>query len=67
MPSLASVFVIICFLNSYEIINYLIVLFIIQLISDNFIYREKNNRYIFYLLRTPLTLVIILSLILIQL
>ena len=67
MPSFSSVLIIIMFLNSYEIINYLIVLFIIQLISDGYIYRKKNNRFVFYKLRIPLTLIIIFSLIFTQL
>ena len=66
MPSFASVLMIIMFLYSYEVINYLIILFIIQLILDNFIYKEKNDRPIFYRLRTPLTLIVIVCLILIQ-
>ena len=67
MPSLASVLMIIMFLYSYEVINYLIILFIIQLILDNFIYEEKNDRPIFYKLRLPLTITILVCLILIQL
>ena len=67
MPSLSSVLIIIMFLNSYETINYLIVLFIIQLITDGYIYRKRNNRFVFYKLRIPLTLIIIFSLIFIQL
>ena len=67
MPSLFSVIILIMFLNSYEVINYLIFLFIIQLIVDSFIYREKNNRFVFFQLRIPLTLTIIISLIFIQL
>ena len=67
MPSLFSVLILIMFLNSYEVINYLIFLFIIQLTVDSFIYREKNNRFIFFQLRIPLTLFIIISLIFIQL
>ena len=67
MPSLASVLIIIIFLYSYEVINYLIILFIIQLILDNFIYREKNDRPVFYKLRIPLTFTILVCLILIQL
>ena len=67
MPSLASVLIIVMFLYSYEVINYLIILFIFQLILDNFIYTEKNDRPIFYRLRTPLTFIVILCLILIQL
>ena len=66
MPSLASVLIILMFLYSYEVINYLIILFIIQLILDNFIYIEQNSRYVFYQLRIPLTFIVILYLILIQ-
>jgi hypothetical protein len=67
MPSFASVLIIIMFLYSYEVINYLIILFIIQLIMDGFIYNEKNDRIVFYQLRTPLTFFILFSLIFIQL
>ena len=67
MPSLASVSIIVMFLYSYEVINYLIILFIVQLILDNFIYREKNDRPIFYKLRIPLTFTILVCLMLIQL
>ena len=66
IPSLASVLIILMFLYSYEVINYLIILFIIQLILDNFIYIEQNSRYVFYQLRIPLTFIVILYLILIQ-
>jgi hypothetical protein len=66
-PSFASVLIIILFLNSYEVINYLIILFIIQLIADSFIYKEKNYRYVFLQLRIPLTLIILLCLVFIQL
>ena len=66
IPSLVSVLIILMFLYSYEVINYLIILFIIQLIFDNFIYIEQNSRIIFYQLRIPLTLIVILYLILIQ-
>jgi hypothetical protein len=67
MPSLASVLIIIMFLNSYEVINYLIILFVIQLIVDSFIYKEKNKWVIIFQLRIPLTLIILLCLIFIQL
>ena len=67
MPSFASILIIVMFLYSYDVINYLIILFIAQLILDNFIYREKNDRLIFYRLRIPLTFIVILCLILIQL
>ena len=66
IPSLVSVLIILMFLYSYEVINYLIILFIIQLIFDNFIYIEQKSRIIFYKLRIPLTFIVILYLILIQ-
>ena len=67
MPSFASVLILIMFLYSFEVMNYLIILFVIQLILDSLIYREKNNRIIFYQLRLPLTLTIVCFLIFIQL
>ena len=66
MPSLASVLIIIMFLYSYEVINYLIIFFIIQLMLDNYIYIEKNSRIVFYKLRIPLTAFILFYLIFIQ-
>ena len=66
IPSLVSVLIILMFLYSYEVINYLIILFIIQLIFDNFVYIEQSSRIIFYQLRMPLTFVVIFYLILIQ-
>ena len=66
IPSLISVLMILMFLYSYKVINSLIILFIIQLILDNFIYMEKNSRVIFYKLRIPLTLIVIFYLILNQ-
>ena len=66
IPSLVSVLIILMFLYSYEVINYLIFLFIIQLIFDNFIYIQKKSRIIFYQLRIPLTFIVIFFLILIQ-
>ncbi len=66
IPSVVSVLIILMFLYSYEVINYLIILFITQLIFDNFIYIEQNSRIIFYQLRIPLTFIVILYLILIQ-
>ena len=67
IPSLASVLIILMFLYSYKVINYLIILFIIQLLLDNFIYIKINSRVIFYQLRVPLTLIILIYLIFIQL
>tara|TARA_Y100001970_G_scaffold283604_1_gene399206 strand:+ start:29088 stop:29474 length:387 start_codon:yes stop_codon:yes gene_type:complete len=67
LPSLISVLVILIYLNSYEVIWIIAILFILQLINDNFIYVEKLEKKIFNNLRVPLTLLIVLSLIVIQL
>ena len=67
IPSLASFILIIMFLYSYHVINYLIVCLTIQLLFDKFNYKEKNDRVVFYKLRIPLTLIICLSLIFIEL
>ncbi len=67
IPSLLSVFVILLFLYSYEVFLLLIFFFIFQLIFDNFIYKEKIMRITYFSLRVPLTCIIVLSLIFIQL
>tara|TARA_B100000965_G_scaffold132996_1_gene110830 strand:+ start:108 stop:521 length:414 start_codon:yes stop_codon:yes gene_type:complete len=61
-PSLISVFIIIMFLFSYEVEIYLIASLIFQLVLDNFNYKEEKDRMIYYMLRTPLTLFIVLFL-----
>ncbi len=61
-PSLISVFIIIMFLFSYEVKIYLIASLIFQLVLDNFNYKEEKDRMIYYMLRTPLTLFIVLFL-----
>ena len=61
-PSLTSVFIIILFLFSYEVIPYLISFLIFQLALDNFNYKEKKDRVVYYQLRIPLTLFIVLFL-----
>lgn len=67
IPSLASFILIIMFLYSYHVIIYLIVFLTIQLFFDKFNYKEKNDRVVFYKLRIPLTSIICLSLIFIEL
>ena len=66
MPSFASVLIIIMFFYSYEVINYLIILFIIQLILDNLIYIEQSSRVVFYKLRIPLTFIVVFYLMFMQ-
>ena len=61
-PSLTSVFLIVMFLFTYEVIFYLITFLFFQLVLDNFKYKEKRDRIIYYQLRIPLTFSIILFL-----
>ncbi len=61
-PSLVSVFLIVMFLFSYKVIFYLITFLIFQLVLDNFNYKEKRERIVYYQLRIPLTFSIILFL-----
>ena len=44
------------FLYSCEVFNYLIVLFVIQLMLDKFNYKEKLEKNIYFYLRFPLTI-----------
>ena len=67
MPSLMTVFIILLFLYSYEVLFLIIIFYLIQLIADKFIYKEKTERMAYYKIRVPLTLLIVLSLLLIQL
>ncbi len=65
LPSFSSIFIIIMFLFSYEVIYYLIALFVFQLILDSFIYLGKADRIIYLGLRIPLTSLVIISLLVI--
>ena len=66
-PSLFSVFIILLFLFSYDTFFFIISFFLFQLVCDNFLYKKKVEKKIYLILRIPLTLIIITSLILIQL
>ena len=66
-PSLFSVFIIILYLLSYDMFFIIMMLFLSQLILDKFLYRKQLEKKIYLILRVPLTLFIITSLILIQL
>ena len=65
-PSLASVIILIMFLNSYKVINYIVIFYLIQLVFDKYIYKERKNT-VYYKLRIPLTIIIIICLKFIQL
>ena len=66
IPSLLTIFIILLFLYSYEVFFLIIICYLMQLISDIFIYKEEIERMVYYKIRVPLTLLIVLSLLLIQ-
>ncbi len=66
MPSLISVLIIIMTLYSYEVTIYIMMLFTLQLMLDYFNYNEKKYKAIYFKLRVPLTLSILICLIFTQ-
>ena len=66
IPSLISVLIIIMTLYSYEVTIYIMMLFTLQLMLDYFNYNEKKNRAIYFKIRVPLTLSILICLIFTQ-
>ena len=67
LPSLFSVFIIVLYLGSYDVFILIIILFLSQLVFDYFVYKTKLEKKIYMMLRIPLTFLITISLILIQL
>ena len=67
LPSISSLFLIILHLYSFNIFIFIMLFFIIQLILDFFLVYETNkSKYIFYKLRVPLTILVVLSLFIIK-
>ncbi len=67
LPSFFSVFIIIIYLYNFNVFILLIFYFLIQLFFDYFIiYRNGNLKKTYYLVRLPLTALIVFSLIIIQ-
>ena len=67
LPSFFSVFIIIIYLYNFNVFILLIFYFIIQLFLDYFIiYKNGNHQKAYYFVRLPLTILIVLSLIIIQ-
>ncbi len=68
LPSFLSVFFILLYLYDYNIIPLLIISFFLQLIIDYYlVYGLQVNKVIFFLLRVPLSILIMISLIFILL
>ena len=67
-PSISSVAMILLHLHSYSVFNLLIFLFLTQLFLDYFlVYKNNIEKKIYYILRLPLTFLIVISLFTIQL
>ena len=67
LPSLFSVLIIILYLSSYDVFFLTAIFLFFQLVLDSFFNKKKLEKKIFIIMRVPLTLLIIISLILIQL
>ena len=67
LPSLFSVFIILLYLSSYDLFFLIIIFLFFQLVFDNFTYKKKLEKEIYLILRVPLTILIIVSLIIIKL
>ena len=67
LPSLFSVFIVVLYLTSHDVFLLIITLFLSQLVLDNFVYKKKLEKRVYLILRIPLTFIIVIILILIQL
>ena len=65
LPSLIAVILLFMHLILYEVELIVITFIILQLLIDNFIYKEKFEKEIYFKLRFPLTILIVLSLLII--
>ena len=65
LPSLIAVILLFMHLMLYEVNLIVITFIILQLLIDNFIYKEKFEKEIYFKLRLPLTILIVLSLLII--
>ena len=65
LPSLIAVILLFMHLMLYEVNLIVITFIILQLLIDNFIYKKKFEREVYFKLRLPLTILIVLSLVII--
>ena len=65
LPSLIAVILLFMHLMLYEVNLIVITFIILQLLIDNFIYKEKFEKEIYFKLRLPLTILIVLNLVII--
>ena len=62
LPSLIAVILLFMHLMLYEVYLIVITFIVLQLLIDNFFYKERFEREVYFKLRLPLTILIILSL-----
>ena len=65
LPSLIAVILILMHLIHYEVALILIIFIVLQLLVDNFFYKETFEREVYLRLRLPLTILIVLNLVII--
>ena len=65
LPSLIAVILLFMHLMLYQVELIVITFIILQLLIDNFIYKEKFEKEIYFKLRLPLTILIVLNLVII--
>ena len=67
LPSIFSVIVMILYFYNFVVFTLIILFFLLQLVFDYFlIYKSEKQSMVFFQLRLPLTILIVLSLIIIQ-
>ena len=62
LPSLIAVILLFTHLNLYNIRLIVIIFFVLQFLIDSFFYKETSERLVYFKLRLPLTVLIVLSL-----
>ena len=65
MPSLIAVILLFMHLMLYKVVLIVIIFIILQLLTDNYFYKEIFEREVYFKLRLPLTILIVLSLLII--
>ena len=65
LPSLIAVILLFMHLMLYEISLIVIICIILQFLIDNYFYKEKSERGVYFKVRLPLTILIVLSLVII--
>ena len=62
LPSLIAVILLCMHLILYEVVSIVIIFMILQFLVDNYFYKEVSERDVYFKLRLPLTICIVVSL-----